>query len=67
MAFIRAQQSQISNAALPTTVRLLLTRLGVGGDEIFIELLARALPEPLDTNLPTMEEIEAVLSRDLKG
>jgi len=45
----------------------LLTRLGVGGDEIFIDLLARALPEPLDTNLPTMEEIEAVLSRDLKG
>ncbi|MBS0422659.1 MAG: DUF1016 family protein [Proteobacteria bacterium] len=28
--------------------------------------LVRALPEPLDTNLPTIEEIEAVLSRDLQ-
>jgi predicted nuclease of restriction endonuclease-like (RecB) superfamily len=29
--------------------------------------LVRALPEPLDTNLPTIDEIEAVLSRDLQG
>lgn len=27
--------------------------------------LVRALPEPLDTKLPSIEEIEAVLSRDL--
>jgi len=27
--------------------------------------LVRALPEPLDTNLPSIEEIEAELSRDL--
>jgi hypothetical protein len=27
--------------------------------------LVRALPEPLDTNLPSIEEIEEVLSRDL--
>ena len=29
--------------------------------------LVRALPEPLDTNLPSIEEIEAELSRDLEG
>ena len=28
--------------------------------------LVRALPEPLDTSLPSIEEIEAELSRDLK-
>jgi predicted nuclease of restriction endonuclease-like (RecB) superfamily len=29
--------------------------------------LVRSLPEPLDTNLPSIEEIEAELSRDLDG
>jgi predicted nuclease of restriction endonuclease-like (RecB) superfamily len=29
--------------------------------------LVRALPEPLDTNLPTIEELETELSRDLEG
>jgi hypothetical protein len=29
--------------------------------------LVRVLPEPLDTNLPSIEEIEAELSRDLEG
>lgn len=29
--------------------------------------LVRALPEPLDTSLPSIEEIEAELSRDLEG
>lgn len=29
--------------------------------------LVRALPEPLDTNLPSIEEIEAELSRELGG
>jgi hypothetical protein len=29
--------------------------------------LVRALPEPLDTNLPSIEEIEAELSRDFEG
>lgn len=29
--------------------------------------LVRSLPEPLDTNLPSIEEIEAELSRDLEG
>jgi hypothetical protein len=29
--------------------------------------LVRALPEPLDTNLPSIEEIEAVLSGDLNS
>ncbi len=29
--------------------------------------LVRSLPEPLDTNLPSIEEIEAELSRDLTG
>lgn len=29
--------------------------------------LVRALPEPLDTNLPSIEEIETELSRDLAG
>ena len=28
--------------------------------------LVRALPEPLDTSLPSIEEIEAELSRDLE-
>ena len=28
--------------------------------------LVRALPEPLDTTLPSIEEIEAQLSRDLE-
>jgi hypothetical protein len=29
--------------------------------------IVRALPEPLDTTLPSIEEIEAELSRDLEG
>lgn len=41
---------------------------------VFVEIgqqtadqLVRALPEALDTNLPSIEEIEAELSRDLEG
>jgi hypothetical protein len=29
--------------------------------------LVRPLPEPLDTNLPSIEEIEEALSRDLSA